>query len=192
VIQSFFLRAHADIVENEFHRKKTRTEEILKTPPLRFLRPECIGDRTRMDLMYHKGSLGIRGPLQETKNFEFTEIMNPDTAHPVIAEMMETYRQQPPSLLAGSPVVSLLDYQLQQSTNLVTGEKTPIQLPKSNVLQFITADGSKISARPSGTEPKIKFYVSVNAALSSAGDFDGTFSQLQDKVKLIQRDLNLV
>jgi len=108
-----------------------------------------------------------------------------------IAEMMETYRQQPPSLLAGSPVVSLLDYQLQQSTNLVTGEKTPIQLPKSNVLQFITADGSKISARPSGTEPKIKFYFSVQAPLSNKGDFEGVQVQLKDKISQIISDMNL-
>jgi phosphoglucomutase len=108
-----------------------------------------------------------------------------------IAEMMETYRQQPPALLAGSPVVSLLDYQLQQATDLVTGEKTPIQLPKSNVLQFITADGSKISARPSGTEPKIKFYFSVQAPLSSKEDFERVQVQLKDKISQIINDMKL-
>ena len=108
-----------------------------------------------------------------------------------IAEMMETYRQQPPSLLAGSSVVSLLDYQLQQATNLVTGEKTPIQLPKSNVLQFITADGSKISARPSGTEPKIKFYFSVQAPLFDKNDFERVQVQLKDKISQIISDMNL-
>ena len=108
-----------------------------------------------------------------------------------IAEMMETYRQQPPSLLAGSPVVSLLDYQLQQATNLVTGEKIPIQLPKSNVLQFITADGSKISARPSGTEPKIKFYFSVQAPLFDKNDFERVQVQLKDKISQIISDMNL-
>ena len=108
-----------------------------------------------------------------------------------IAEMMETYRQQPPSLLAGSPVVSLLDYQLQQATDLLTGEKTAIQLPKSNVLQFITADGSKISARPSGTEPKIKFYFSVQAILSSKEDFERVQVQLKDKISQIISDMNL-
>ena len=108
-----------------------------------------------------------------------------------IAEMMETYRQQPPSLLAGSPVVSLLDYQLQQSTNLLTGEKTSIQLPKSNVLQFITADGSKISARPSGTEPKIKFYFSVQAPLFDKNDFEKVQVQLKDKINRIISDMNL-
>jgi len=108
-----------------------------------------------------------------------------------IAEMMETYRQQPPSLLAGSPVVSLLDYQLQQATDLLTGEKTAIQLPKSNVLQFITADGSKISARPSGTEPKIKFYFSVQAPLFDKNDFEKVQEQLKDKIIQIISDMNL-
>ncbi|MBI1692362.1 MAG: phosphoglucomutase [Bacteroidetes bacterium] len=108
-----------------------------------------------------------------------------------IADMMETYRQQPPSLLAGSPVISLLDYQLQQATNLVTGGKTPIQLPKSNVLQFITADGSKISARPSGTEPKIKFYFSVQALLSNKEDFERVQLQLKDKISRIISDMKL-
>ena len=108
-----------------------------------------------------------------------------------IAEMMESYRLQPPSLLAGSPVVSLLDYQLQQATDLVTGEKTSIQLPKSNVLQFITADGSKISARPSGTEPKIKFYFSVQAPLFDKNDFEKVQEQLKDKISQIISDMNL-
>ncbi len=108
-----------------------------------------------------------------------------------IADMMETYRLQPPALLAGSSVVTLLDYQLQQATDLVTGEKTSIQLPKSNVLQFITADGSKISARPSGTEPKIKFYFSVQALLSNKEDFERVQLQLKDKISRIISDMKL-
>ena len=108
-----------------------------------------------------------------------------------IADMMETYRVQPPANLAGSPVVSLLDYQLQQATDLVTGEKTSIQLPKSNVLQFITADGSKISARPSGTEPKIKFYFSVQATLSNKEDFERVQMQLKGKISQIISDMKL-
>ncbi len=108
-----------------------------------------------------------------------------------IAEMMESYRQQPPAMLAGTPVVSLLDYQLQQATDLVTGEKSAIELPKSNVLQFITADGSKISARPSGTEPKIKFYFSVQAPLFDKNDFEKVQVQLKDKISQIISDMNL-
>lgn len=102
-----------------------------------------------------------------------------------IAAMMEGYRQQPPTEIAGMKVATLLDYQLQVSTNLMTGEKTKIDLPKSNVLQFVTEDGSKISARPSGTEPKIKFYFSVNAKLENRASFDTVYAQLQDKIKSI-------
>lgn len=108
-----------------------------------------------------------------------------------IAEMMENYRKQPPQQLAGSPVVQLLDYQLQQSTHLLTGEKKPIALPKSNVLQFITADGSKISARPSGTEPKIKFYFSVNAPLPNKEAYEIVLEQLKSKIDHIIRDMQL-
>lgn len=113
-----------------------------------------------------------------------------------IKQMMMNLRSNVPASVAGSKPVRVLDYEGLTSTDLVTGAVSVIPVGRgieaSNVIQLILADGSKVSARPSGTEPKIKFYVSVNAALSSAGDFDGTFSQLQDKVKMIQRDLNLV
>jgi phosphoglucomutase len=75
-----------------------------------------------------------------------------------------------------------LDYQIQVNTNLITGVQTNIQLPKSTVLQFITEDGTKISARPSGTEPKIKFYFSVNAVLPNKESFDEVYAQLQNKI----------
>ena len=113
-----------------------------------------------------------------------------------IKQMMMNLRSNVPASVAGSKPVRVLDYEGLTSTDLETGAVNAIPagrgIEASNVIQLILADGSKVSARPSGTEPKIKFYVSVNAALSSAGDFDGTFSQLQDKVKMIQRDLNLV
>jgi phosphoglucomutase len=102
-----------------------------------------------------------------------------------IAAMMEGYRKQPPTEIAGSKVVTLLDYQLQLSTNLLTGVQTAIQLPKSNVLQFVTEDGTKISARPSGTEPKIKFYFSVNAVLPNRAAFDEVYAHLQNKINTI-------
>jgi phosphoglucomutase len=102
-----------------------------------------------------------------------------------IADMMEGYRNNPPALIAGMQVTTLLDYQLQVSTNLVTGEKTKIALPKSNVLQFVTEDGTKISARPSGTEPKIKFYFSVNASLKDRASFDEVYAHLKDKINTI-------
>jgi phosphoglucomutase len=108
-----------------------------------------------------------------------------------IADMMENYRNQPPTELAGSRVIQLLDYQLQQSTNLTTCERQPIALPKSNVLQFITADGSKISARPSGTEPKIKFYFSVNSPLTSKEEYEFVLGQLKNRIDHIIRDMQL-
>ncbi|MEN9298272.1 MAG: hypothetical protein RLZZ429_585 [Bacteroidota bacterium] len=108
-----------------------------------------------------------------------------------IAEMMDNYRKQPPSSIDGSPVITLLDYELQKGKNLVTGEEWKINLPKSNVLQFVTEDGSKISARPSGTEPKIKFYFSVNTTLKSKNDFDATYASLQQKIDRIIADMKL-
>lgn len=108
-----------------------------------------------------------------------------------IAQMMEGYRQSPPCVINGSKVVSLLDYELQKGTNLLTGETWEIQLPKSNVLQFVTEDGSKISARPSGTEPKIKFYFSVKTKLENAAAFDDQYALLQNKIKGIISDMQL-
>jgi phosphoglucomutase len=108
-----------------------------------------------------------------------------------IADMMNGYRNNPPATIDGSKVVQLLDYELQKGSNPATGETWPIQLPKSNVLQFITEDGSKISARPSGTEPKIKFYFSVKTNLPNKAAFDSTFAQLEAKIARIIADMQL-
>ncbi len=108
-----------------------------------------------------------------------------------IADMMETYRKNPPQTINGSPVVQLLDYELKKGKNLQTGEEWDIKLPKSNVLQFILADGSKISARPSGTEPKIKFYFSVNTKLDHAGNFDKVHGELNGRIDGIIKDMQL-
>jgi phosphoglucomutase len=108
-----------------------------------------------------------------------------------IADMMKAYRDNPPQKINGSEVVQLLDYQNQTDTNLRSGESKKIELPKSNVLQFILADGSKISARPSGTEPKIKFYFSVNTKLDNASDFDAKEKELEDKIAAIITDMKL-
>jgi phosphoglucomutase len=108
-----------------------------------------------------------------------------------IAAMMEGYRNNPPLAINGSKVVSLLDYELQKGTNLLTGESWTIQLPKSNVLQFVTEDGSKISARPSGTEPKIKFYFSVNTTLENKAAFDHQFEKLEAKIQGIIQSMQL-
>jgi phosphoglucomutase len=108
-----------------------------------------------------------------------------------IANMMEGYRQSPPASINGSKVATLLDYDLQKGTNLITGESWAINLPKSNVLQFITEDGSKISARPSGTEPKIKFYFSVNTKLENVSEFDKVYALLMQKIQGIISDMQL-
>ena len=108
-----------------------------------------------------------------------------------IAAMMQGYRDNTPTSINGSAVVQLLDYQLQKGKNIQTGEEWTINLPKSNVLQFILADGSKISARPSGTEPKIKFYFSVNTTLDKAENFDTVHQQLTDRIDGIINDMKL-
>jgi len=108
-----------------------------------------------------------------------------------IAAMMDRFRNAPPRSLGGSPVVKLLDYEQRKGKNLVTGEEWEIQLPKSNVLQFILEDGSKISARPSGTEPKIKFYFSVHASLPAAGDFEKVHRNLTERIEKIIEGLSL-
>ncbi|MFC4230323.1 phospho-sugar mutase [Parasediminibacterium paludis] len=108
-----------------------------------------------------------------------------------IADMMEGYRNNPPATINGSKVITLLDYGLSVGKNLLTGETYNIELPKSNVLQFITEDGSKISARPSGTEPKIKFYFSVNTKLVKREDFDAKNAELEAKIEAIIEDMKL-
>ncbi len=113
-----------------------------------------------------------------------------------IQQMMINLRSNVPATVAGVKPVQVLDYDRLESTNLQTGQKTTIPvgmgIEKSNVIQLILADGSKVSARPSGTEPKIKFYVSVNEPLASKEQFFTTFDSLQQKVKSIQNDLGLV
>lgn len=107
-----------------------------------------------------------------------------------IAAMMEAFRNNPPKTIDGAPVAEFLDYEKGVGRNLSTGETWKIKLPKSNVLQFIFANGDKISARPSGTEPKIKFYFSVNAKLNSAKDFDLAHGQLKEKLQRMIKEMN--
>lgn len=108
-----------------------------------------------------------------------------------IAEMMTGYRNDPPKTIDGVSVAQLLDYELQVGKNIQTGESWKIELPKSNVLQFILEDGTQISARPSGTEPKIKFYFSVNTKINSAAEFDAAQKSLDDKIARIISDMKL-
>ncbi|ADY52043.1 phosphoglucomutase/phosphomannomutase alpha/beta/alpha domain I [Pseudopedobacter saltans DSM 12145] len=108
-----------------------------------------------------------------------------------IKAMMERFRENPPVSLGGSNVVSLKDYELRKDRNLITGEVKDIELPKSDVLQFVTEDGSIISARPSGTEPKIKFYCSINEPLPSRDEYETTDTKLEMKISNIMSDLNV-
>lgn len=108
-----------------------------------------------------------------------------------IQAMMEKYRNDTPTTLGGIKVVTLKDYKKSISKDMITGETEKIDLPSSNVLQFFTEDGSIISARPSGTEPKIKFYCSVNASLASKEDYVNVEEQLDAKLTEILRDLGV-
>ncbi len=108
-----------------------------------------------------------------------------------IKAMMEKFRNNPPATLGGSKVATLKDYELGFETDLVSGEKKKLELPVSDVLQFITEDGSIVSARPSGTEPKIKFYCSVNTPLADRSAFAETNVKLTEKIKSIMSDLEV-
>ena len=108
-----------------------------------------------------------------------------------IADMMETYRKNPPQKINNSPVIHLLDYELRTGKNLHTGETWNIKLPQSNVLQFILEDGTKISARPSGTEPKIKFYFSVHTKLDGISDYEKVKEELDARIQSIINDMKL-
>ncbi|GAA4425683.1 phospho-sugar mutase [Pontibacter saemangeumensis] len=108
-----------------------------------------------------------------------------------IQQMMAEMRSNPPQTIAGSKVVEVRDYKSGTRKNLLTGEEGKLNLESSNVLQYLTEDGSKISARPSGTEPKIKFYVSVNEPLPSKADYDATAQKLNQKIQQTLTDLKL-
>ena len=108
-----------------------------------------------------------------------------------IIAMMTEYRNNPPRVINNSQVVKINDYDTQVSNDILKGTKTKISLIKSDVLQFFLADGSKISIRPSGTEPKIKFYFSVNTKLSSSDKFDETEKILDKRIADIVHDMKL-
>lgn len=106
-----------------------------------------------------------------------------------IKQMMVDLRKNAPKTLGGIAVKEIRDYENQVSTNLISGETTAIALPKSDVLQFITVDGDVISARPSGTEPKIKFYCSVKESLMDNSQYETIQAKLEQKVKNIMADI---
>jgi len=106
-----------------------------------------------------------------------------------IKAMMEKFRNSPPSAIAGQKVVRALDYKTRKEKNLITGQVTAIALPASDVLQFYTEEGSKISVRPSGTEPKIKFYISVYRPLRDKANFGSVSAQLNQQIKDIEESV---
>ncbi len=108
-----------------------------------------------------------------------------------IKAMMETFRNKPPQTIGGSKVISIIDYQNQIFVDVHTGKERHTNLPKSDVMQLITADGTKISVRPSGTEPKIKFYIGVKGTLEQTDDIDAALAKLDKKIETIVKELNL-
>jgi len=109
----------------------------------------------------------------------------------LIQQMMVDFRANPPKTIVGSPVVKINDFLTLESTCTNTGAKTPIEQDKSNVLQWFTEDGTLVSVRPSGTEPKIKFYFGVKEPLASVADYDKVLEQLNAKIETIKKDLKL-
>ena len=109
-----------------------------------------------------------------------------------IQQMMVGFRDNPPQSIDGSKVVCIHDYLKSESVDLLTGQRTPIRMQKSNVLQFITHDGTIVSVRPSGTEPKIKFYFGVRADLNDRAQFDAVTAALQAKFERIKQELKIL
>jgi len=109
----------------------------------------------------------------------------------IIKQMMIDFRENPPKSFDGSPVVRIEDYKTSTVKNLKDGTEESINIEPSNVLIFYTEDGSKIAVRPSGTEPKIKFYFGVNLPLENLEDYKAVEQELDDKIKRIKKDLNL-
>ena len=110
-----------------------------------------------------------------------------------IQQMMVDFRANPPKSLLGSPIVKILDYKTLEEIDVRSGERKPIEGidEKSNVLQWLTEDGTKVSVRPSGTEPKIKFYFGVKTQLESVDKFDETLAALDAKIEALAKELNL-
>jgi phosphoglucomutase len=109
-----------------------------------------------------------------------------------IKKMMADYRATPPASICGSPVVTVRDYLKQQTLDVASGKVNPIDIEKSDVLQFLTSDGTIVSVRPSGTEPKIKYYFGVCEPLPSIDKFDEVEAQLDDKILRMKQELKLV
>jgi len=108
-----------------------------------------------------------------------------------IKEKMIQLRKNPPKEIAGEEVVLIEDYHTSEAKNIQSHESLNIDIPKSNVLIFYTENGTKVAARPSGTEPKIKFYISVNTNLANTSDFESVEQELDSKIESIKSELGL-
>ena len=108
-----------------------------------------------------------------------------------IREMMKGFRESPPEQLDGSPVVRIDDYQESVSRDPRDGSSRPIALPKSNVLIYTTEEGTRLAARPSGTEPKIKFYLSVSGDIADPEGYDAARMDLERKIDRVLSELKL-
>ena len=109
-----------------------------------------------------------------------------------IKEMMTRFRSNPPKELAGSPVTVIKDYGTLRQIDLLAGQTTELEMPETaNVLQYFTQDGTKVSVRPSGTEPKIKFYIEVKLPLASADEYEAVNAAAEEKVLAVKASLGL-
>jgi phosphoglucomutase len=109
-----------------------------------------------------------------------------------IAQIMTNFRNNPPKELAGSDIVVIKDYKTLKQTNVLTGEVSDLDMPAtSNVLQYFTADGTKISVRPSGTEPKIKFYIEVRGEMKSRADYNAADAAANVKIEAARASLGV-
>ena len=109
-----------------------------------------------------------------------------------IAQMMNNFRLNPPTGIAGSEVVLIKDYKTLKMKNITTGVETDLEMPAtSNVLQYFTADGTKISVRPSGTEPKIKFYIEVRGSMHSRAGYDAADAAANQKIDAVRASLGV-
>ncbi|WP_321827670.1 phospho-sugar mutase [Maribacter dokdonensis] len=108
-----------------------------------------------------------------------------------IKQMLKDFKENPVESVAGSKVKWIEDYNTSTAKNVLTGEEKTIDIPKSNVLIYETEDGTRIAARPSGTEPKVKFYISTNTKLERTEDYKKVAAELDNKVKSILAELNL-
>ncbi len=108
-----------------------------------------------------------------------------------IQAMMADLRSNPPASIAGEKVISMRDYNSSVEKDLISGTESELDFPSSNVLQFFTEGGTKVSARPSGTEPKIKFYFSVQSPLKNKADFDEVYANLGQKIQGIIDEMGL-